>query len=231
MNNNPVSRYHYNCAYIWEELPKNDIAELENNAHILRFKKGDVIYHEGAYPASFFIIKDGKVKVFQTNDEGVRQTVYVYMKGEPFGYRQIICKEAYPVTAMAFEDSELLVIPSEVLASLIEKSYFLTRNLLQSLSHEFSVWVNRITSFARKSVRERLALALLILNEKFKIKGKEHLPVVMNVSRTDIAEYVGVPLETLVRNLRHFKEEGWIHIKGKRIIIMDYDALVKVMGD
>ena len=72
---------------------------------------------------------------------------------------------------------------------------------------------------------------MLILNEKFKVKGKEHLPVVIQISRTDLAEYVGVPLETMVRQLRHFKEEGWIHMRGKVIIIMDYNIIFDIMGD
>ena len=226
-----ISRYHYNSAYIWEALPKSAIDELHENARIVKYKKGDVIYHAGGYPKSLYIITQGKVKIFQTNEKGSRQTVYIYILGEAFGYRQILCNETYPVTAMAFEDTELMVIQSEIFLSLIERSYFLTRNLLQSMSFEFSVWVNRITSFARKTVKERLALALLILNEKFKVKGKEHLPVVIQISRTDLAEYVGVPLETMVRQLRHFKEEGWIHMRGKVIIIMDYNIIFDIMGD
>lgn len=230
-NNSIISRYHYNSAYIWEALPKNELEKLQTNARIIKYKKGDVIYHEGAYPKCLFIIVEGKVKIYQTSEKGIRQIVYIYMKGEAFGYRQMICNQTYPVTAMAFEDAELMVIPSEDFLSQLDRSYFLTRNILQSLSFEFSVWVNRISSFARKSVRERLALALMILHEKFSIKGKEHLPVVINISRTDLAEYVGVPLETLVRNLRYFKEENWIHINGKRIIIMDYEAVVNAMGE
>ena len=226
-----ISRYHFNSAYIWEALPKNELDELQTNARIIKYKKGDVIYHEGAYPKSLFIIVEGKVKIYQTNEKGVRQIVYIYMKGEAFGHRQLICQQTYPVTAMAFEDSEVMIIPSEDFLSLLDRSYFLTRNLLQGLSIEFSVWINRIASFARKTVRERLALALLILHEKFMQKDKEYLPVVINITRTDLAEYVGVPLETLVRNLSFFKEEGWIHLNGKRIIIMDYEAIVKAMGD
>lgn len=230
-NHSIISRYHYNSAYVWEALPKTELEELQTNTRIIKYKKGDVIYHEGAYPKSLFIIVEGKVKIYQTSEKGVRQIVYIYMKGEAFGYRQVICNQTYPVTAMAFEDVELMIVPSEDFLALLDRSYFLTRNLLQSLSFEFSVWVNRISSFARKSVRERLALALMILHEKFSIKGKEHLPVVINISRTDLAEYVGVPLETLVRNLRYFKEESWIHINGKRIIIMDYEAIVKAIGE
>ena len=226
-----ISRYSYDSSFIWEALPKNELLELENHSKIESYSKGEVIYKEGSFPKCVFIIRSGKVKIYQTDENGIRQILYFYVKGEAFGFREIISNGVYPVTAMAFEDLELTVLPSEVFTHFLDKSSFLTKNILQGLSFEFTIWMNRIKAFARKSVKQRLALGLIILNEKFKINAAEHKPVNICITRTELAEYIGVPLETLIRTLKMFKDEGLVDIIGKNIIILDYQEIVEIIGD
>ena len=68
-------------------------------------------------------------------------------------------------------------------------------------------------------------LILLILNEKYKKAGKEHLNTVINLSRENIAKFSGTTVESLVRVLRVLKDDDIISTKGRKIIIQNPEAL------
>jgi CRP/FNR family transcriptional regulator len=76
---------------------------------------------------------------------------------------------------------------------------------------------------AQKSVRERLAFALLILGD---IYGDEQI----NLTREDMANFVGTATETLIRILKDFKEEGMIEIHTRKLEIIDNDKLMHLAG-
>jgi len=78
-------------------------------------------------------------------------------------------------------------------------------------------------------VRERLALVLLILNDKYKRKGKEHWPAAINLSRENVANYASTTIETLARMLRYLKDEKIIKTEGRKIIIIRQKELEKIV--
>jgi len=96
------------------------------------------------------------------------------------------------------------------------------------LSHEFAVLTNNISVFAQRPVRERLAITLLVLREKFKDRNIQNDLVEINVSRNDIASMAGATRENVVRLLRDFKDEKLIESKGRKIRILDTKRLVAV---
>ena len=111
---------------------------------------------------------------------------------------------------------------------MLEQSRALSTRLLKNLSHEFGVLENSIANFAHKSVRERLALSLLIMKEKFRDKKNPNASVEIMLSREDLANITGTAIETLVRLLHTFKDEGLIETEGRKIRILDAKKLIKV---
>lgn len=97
-----------------------------------------------------------------------------------------------------------------------------------TLSHEFAVLANSITMFAQKSVRERLAMQLIVLREKYKVNFQPGQPVEINMSRDDLASLVGTARENVVRMLSDFKEEKIVETKGRLIIVHDVNRLINI---
>lgn len=223
-----IEKYHFISGSILEGLPKSELLLLKERMTRKELKKGAVIFREGGYPKGVYFLRRGKVKIYQTNSEGKEQIVYIYTKGETFGYRPILCNETHPVSAKTLEDCVVSFIPLDSFLKVLNKSSVLSNKLLRNLSHEFTVWINRISAFGQKGLRERIALSLLILNEKYKKKGREHLPVEISLSRDDFANYLGTSKEPLVRALRSFKDEKLIRTKGRKIIILDTKRLEKI---
>jgi CRP/FNR family transcriptional regulator len=77
---------------------------------------------------------------------------------------------------------------------------------------------------SQKSVRERLAFTMIILQ---KIYEKEPI----NLSREDLANFVGTATETLIRLLKEFKEEGIIEVHTRKITVLNLDKLVDIAGN
>jgi CRP-like cAMP-binding protein len=222
-----IDKYYFNSEIILEDLPADELNLLKENSHRLDVKKGKIIFREGTFSKGVYIIRKGKVKIYQTTKVGRESVVYIFRKGEIFGYRPLLCDENHPTSGTTLEDCSFTFISKKHFLQMLDRSPVFSRRLLINLSHEFSVLINQISVFAQQPVRERVALALRILNEKYKREGKE-VNVAINLSRNDIANYVGTSTETLVRVLRNFKDEKIIRTEGRKIIVLKPKELEKI---
>jgi CRP-like cAMP-binding protein len=222
-----ISKYYFTTDNLFEGLLKDHLSMLKNSVKRLEKKKGKIIFKKGSYSNGVYVLRKGKVKIYRTNPDGKTQILYIYKKGEFFGYKPLLCNETHPVTAEVLEDAVISFIPKLRFLQVLKVSSQLSNKLLFNLSQEFSVWVNTTTLFAQQSVKERFALTLLILNEKFKSKNGSE-PVELNLSREDIASYVGTAIETLVRIIKEFKEKSILEVKGRKIKIVNVKALIEM---
>jgi len=222
-----IEKYHFKTESIFDSLSKKDNKLLKEHIQIKEEKKGKTIFREGTYSKGIYILKKGTVKIYQINNEGKEQIVYIYSKDEMMGYRPLLCKEKHPVSASTLEECAFYFIPALPFIKVLDRSPVLAKKLLENLSYEFSVWTNKISIFAQQPVLGRVAMTLLILNEKYK-KEKQQGPVVINLSREDIANYVGTTIESLVRMLRYLKNEKIILSQGRNITILDIKGLEKI---
>ena len=85
-----------------------------------------------------------------------------------------------------------------------------------------------MTQMAQLSVRQRLAVALLMLKDTYGIEQKEAGEVEINLSREDLSNIVGTATESLIRLLNEFKKEELIVTKGRKIRILDAPGLLTV---
>lgn len=222
-----VQPYLFQNSFILTDLPIKDIAMFQESVKPEARKRGDVLFRQGEFPKGTYWLISGKVKIFQETLTGQRQTLYIYSDGDIIAYRQLIAEEANPVSAVLLEDATVGLIPSETFRELLNASPFFARNILTALAREFSIWMNRTTVFTQFSVRRRLILALLILYEQYRRSGSP--PGVVTMTRTELSEYVGASLETVVRILNTLKANNLVNIHGRRILLPNPIALVDIL--
>lgn len=221
-----LKQFHFNSNSVFEGLPQEDLKRIEKNTRYIKYKKGQSIFVEGTYPSGIFFIKDGKVKKFKNVYDGKEQIIYICTKGELLGYSALLSEETYPDSSAALVDSTVGFIPKDAFLQILSKSNQLSLRLLKNLSHEFAVLLNSLVNYSHRTVRERLALMLLILHEKFKEDNHKEDSVYINLSREDLSNIVGTAVETLVRLLRDFKDEKLIKTQGRKIFILDENKLL-----
>jgi len=225
-----LNYFHFYSGMRMDSIPEQERSELEAQSKIIKVDKKTVLYNEGEVPKGIYVLLSGKIKVSQLNVDGSVQIFFIYSAGDLFGHRPVLCDDKHPVTAVALEDCSVLFIERDHFLNVLTASQRLSRIFMQSISHEFTVLVNRINIFAQRSIRERLAYFLLILNDKYKLPGQVADEAEIRVNRGDLASYTGTSLENLVRTLKEFKNKNFIRTNGKSIYINDFESLYSLTG-
>jgi CRP-like cAMP-binding protein len=224
----PINKWDFKSESILADLPPEDLAMLLQHKIEQTYRKGEVVFKEAGYPNGIYFINSGKVKKFRVDEHGREQIIYVANTGELIGYHAILAEDMYPDSATTLEESIITYIPKEDFLLTLEKSTLLNNRLLKTLSHEFAVLANSISLFSHKSVRERLALQLIVIREKYKVDYEPGMAVEINMSREDLSALVGTARENVVRVLSAFKKEGIVSTKGRKIIVQDINKLIAI---
>ena len=204
-------------------LTDSELSELEKSRGCSYYKKQDSLFVEGSFPRGVFCLNQGKVKVFARGDEGKEQIIHIAKQGEIIGFRAMLSGDAYKVSAETLEECAVCFIAKEEFFKMIDSNTEFRNEIIKGLSKELGEKAVSITDMAQKSVRERIASSLLQLKD---IYGEEPI----NLSREDLANYVGTATETLIRFLKEFKEEGLINIQTRKVFIIDSAKLHKISG-
>lgn len=224
----PIDKWDFKSESVFADLPSEDIQLLMAHKTEHPYKKGEIIFREGSFPPGIFYIVTGKVKKYKVDKDGKEQIIYVANTGELIGYHAILAEDRFPDSAAALEESNIAFIPKEDFLETLRLSTVLSGRLLKTLSHEFAVMANSLTMFAQKSIRERLALQLIVMREKFKVNFQPGMPVEINMSRDDLASLIGTARESVVRVLTEFKEEDLLETKGRKIIVHNISRLIEI---
>lgn len=215
-------------SHLFEGLKNDELEQLMSSGVAHTYKKGEIIFRDGGIPTGIFYVNTGMVKKYKETAKGGEQIFYICSDGELLGYHALLGEEYYPDSAATIEDSEITFIPKENFLHVLRNSNELSNRLLKALGHEFSLFINTITNLATKSVRERLAFNLLILEEKFKRSANAgNRPIEIVISRTDLANMVGTAKETVVRLLQGFKRDHLIETTTRSISVIDRKGIVR----
>ena len=165
----------------------------------------------------------GKVKIFTRGDSGKEQIIHIAKEGEVIGFRAMFSGDPYKLSASTLEESNICFITKENFLDMIDSNATLRKGIMKELSKELGERAVFITNMSQKSVRERLAYSLLILGDIYK-------PDLINLSREDLANFVGTATETLIRLLKDFKDEGLIEIHARKLEVLDQNKLIHLAG-
>jgi CRP-like cAMP-binding protein len=190
------------------------------------YKKGQLVFFEGNRPTGLYCVNKGKVKVYQIGLEGKEQIIRLAKDSDILGYRSLISGEMYTASASVIEDATICFIPKKTFFELLQTNSEVSTRMMKLLSNDLKGAEKRITALAQKPVRERMAETILMLKEFYGLDSEKHT-IKANLSREDIANIVGTATETAIRVLSEFKSEKIINLTGKRIQIVDTDALIR----
>ncbi|GAA3614402.1 Crp/Fnr family transcriptional regulator [Flavivirga amylovorans] len=209
-----------------KSLTKDELVRISNckTSHII--KKGTVIFEEGDAINGVYCVKDGICKLSKLSENGKDQIVKMVVKGQLLGQRSLISDENSNLQATALNDMEVCFIPkSEIIADLQKNPKF-SFDVLKEMAHDLKEADDIIVNMAQKSVRQRLAEALIYIHNSFGVNPDGTLSVLL--SREDFANIVGTATESAIRVLSQFKKEGLISTIGKQIKIESIEGLKRI---
>lgn len=212
---------------IFNELSQDEIGKLDQIKHCQFYKKGEILFHEGAYPRGLYCVQSGKIKITQTGVDGKEQIVHLIHDGDVMGHRAILSEDTYSGTAVAMEDSHVCFIPKAPFYSMAETSSKLALKITHMLSNELREAEQKITHTAQRPVRDRIAQCLLILKKNYGVEP-DGATINMIIKREDLANLAGTTRESATRLLYDLQEQKIIELVGKKIKIIDEQKLIGI---
>lgn len=191
-------------------------------------KKKQYLFSEGSYPNALHFLNKGSIKGYQRNDEGREYITNLYKAGDFIGYLDLLEEQQYRESAVALEESEVIIIPRDDFFSLIHKNRDVAAKFIKILSDNLAEKEERLLKLAYSSVRKRVAEALLLVEKQYKKEGEQKFK--LSISREDLANIVGASTETVIRTLSDFKDEKLIEITSGKITIINSDKLSRLRG-
>lgn len=214
---------HMNLSQIplFEGLSDDQLQDLSSIAITKTFKRGAVIFSENDPGAGFYVVSDGKIKIFKISGEGKEQILHIFGPGEPFGEAPVFEGRRFPAHAMALEDSQALYFPRVAFVDLVKRNPSLALSMLAVLSRRLRRFAALVEDLSLKEVPTRLAAHLIYLSDNS--PGEDELS--LDISKNQLAGLLGTIPETLSRILTKMAKKGLIQIHGPKIKIIDKAGL------
>lgn len=200
--------------------------QLADQYDVESYSKKQTLYLEGKRPRFLFYVVKGKVKGTKTHEDGKEYITDLFSEGDFIGYSALIEDKNYDDSAIILEDAEIMQIPRDDFHQMVFGDLNIATKFIRIITQNVKEKEERLLSLAYSSLRKRVAKALVDIHAKFNISG-ENKPI--EISREDIAHYVGTATESLIRTLSDFKAEKLIEIKEGKISIANLEKLKNLL--
>lgn len=204
-----------------------DFKKLTDRRSLRKYKKRDIIYLEEQIPIEMYFIQSGKIKTFQSTQEGKEFILGFHGPGDCIGFIPLITAEKSVESAIAMEDSEVYIIPKQEFLTMLYTNKEVAKRFIALLANNLQEAEKRLLELAYLSVRQKVASALLKVYHAFD-KAKLDEPMI-SISRRDLSNLIGTATESLNRTLADFKDEGLIDLKEDGILIIDRASIEDIV--
>lgn len=209
-----------------ERLNNTDFERYFKAKKKLSFHKNDIIFDDGEIPKGVYFLEKGSAKLSKSGAFGKDQILRFIKEGDIIGYRALLCGENFQAKAEAMTDVECTFMPAEIFMDLLEVDSQLSFIMLQKIAYELGESSNTITFLAQKTVRERLAEILILLEQKLGTDPEGFIKI--SLTREEIANIIGTATESAIRLISEFKQDSLIEVDGRNIKILNHDKLMKL---
>ena len=198
------------------------VAQLSEEYELNSYDKKIVLFHEGKRPRFLYYLVKGKVKCFKNHEDGKEYITNFYSDGDFIGYTALIEDTFYDERAIVMEHSDIVQIPKDDFVKLIHSDINIAARFIHIIAKNIKEKEERLLNLAYSSLRKRVAKALVEIADKFQITDTKKP---LEISREEIAQYIGTATESLNRTIGDFKSEGLIDISKGKILPVSMDQL------
>lgn len=182
-----------------------------------------IIYNDGDRPAGIYLLKEGKIKTYITDEQGRQLITRIFMQGEYLGVSAMILNSSYWETAEVIESASLISISAIVFNELMETSPGIANSFMKLLAGSLREQETKMFQLTYFSVRKRVILMILQLSTWI---GPDNQIGHLDISCGDLAAITGTVAETLSRVLADLKSKGIIFKTENKIIVPERDKLI-----
>lgn len=192
--------------------------------------RGEHIFkqHEGF--RSCFAVRSGAVKTYMEREDGEEQITGFYLPGEIIGLDSMNA-DTYSCSAKALERSSVCEIPFDKIEELASRIPTLQHHFFQLMSREIQDSRQLTMLLSKNTAEERIASLLLSLSTRFQRRKLSGVQFRLPMARNDIANYLGLAVETVSRVFTRFQKQGLIDAQGRELHLTDLEGLREILGN
>lgn len=205
---------------LFEGLPEEQVKILAACAREKRYSPGQTIFIDTQEIRAFYLVVWGRVKIFKSTSDGKEQTVFLFGPGEPFCLTALT-DEFSPASAMALEDTRIIMFPAEVLEEVARQEPSLLFNMILVLSRRLKESLTLIETLSLKEIPQRLATFLIHTSQQ----KKDPEVFELGFSQRELAKVLGATPETLSRVIKKLGADRVLTLEGRTIRILDRNGL------
>jgi len=207
-------------------LPEEKLKYFSGISVEKEFKNKQTIFLQQEEANNLYNITKGNVKIYRLLSDGRIQIIGFLYPGDFFGSYK---KEKYNYSAESIGEVRSCVFKQTSLDNYLEKNMTLAKELLHMTSHELTLAQDRMGVLGKMNANERVAQFILNISDQRARIGWQNNPVSLPMTRQDIADYLGLTLETVSREISRFKTANIIKLMNlKQIFIVDKEKLTKI---
>ena len=211
-------------------LSGEQVDTLERHVQKRRpIQAGNHLIHAGQPSRAIYVVRNGAFKSYELLENGDRQIVGLHLPGELFGL-DALAGDYYRLSAEALETSTICALPLDDFHRTAREVPDVTRRIMTTVSRELLGAAENHSLLARRSALERVASFLHRYAQRLDRAGRNAYSFELALSRQELANFLGLQLETVSRAFSRLREAGIINAERRLVEILSSDGLARAAG-
>ncbi len=211
---------------LFRDLGDADLAALAATVRTRRYRRSEVIFHQGDPGDGLHIVLGGRVKISTVSESGLEAILATLRPGEFFGALALLDGAPRSATATAVETTETMILPRDRFRQLVDEEPRIRDHVLTQLAHELRRLTNHVEELHFLDIAGRLAARLArMAEEQGRPGGDGEVRLDGPITQGELAAMVGSTRQSVNKLLGWLIDDGLIRLERDAIVIVDLPGL------
>lgn len=207
---------------LFSEMNDDELLEINNLIKTVTYPGGYTLFFQGDEGKKVFFLKKGKVKIVKTAEDGSEQILEILQSGDVFGEVVLFGINHYPATARTMEAIKVNYLNRDDFKDYFNKNPQIAWGMLKVMAQKLAKAQHRVENLGLRNTKGRVARLIMDLLDDF---GNKEDEFVLDISQSDLANFIGTSRETVSRTLSEFRKKDLLKMTDNKIIIKDLNGL------
>lgn len=189
---------------------------LQHGARLVHIDSGEMIFQQEEHARNFYQISQGQIRITTINESGKEFIQGMFGPGESFGEPALFADIQYPASATALIPTDLIIMAKDLFLSFLSThpEYYLV--MLHRLSLRLHYKATIAQAISTEQAETRILTLIDYLKQKEGKPERETFQVIL--TRQQIADLIGLRVETVIRAIGSLKHKNEIRVRNGRIL-------------
>lgn len=192
-----------------------------------RIESGRTLFLQGSPATALHVVRAGSFKSSVTEDDGSLRVIGFHYPGDILGL-DALGGGRHRTSAHAMERANVCEVPYERLLQVAAQIPGLQRQLLKIVAREIDHDHEHVLELGSGQAVQRLAMFVLSLSDRYRRLSRDPMRLRLPMSRGDLANYLGLALETVSRLFSRLAVAGVVEVQSRQVRVLDFEALERL---